>query len=65
MPSEKTEVVIYEGTAAAQIGDILWYDGDDWVRLSAGTEGQILTVVDLNFLDYVPQWQDAPAGITL
>jgi len=60
MPSEKTLVTTYEGPVSGQIGDILWYDGSDWVRLSPGTEGQILTVVDLGGSDLVPRWQDLP-----
>ena len=60
MPSEKTLVVDYEGPGTGQIGDILWYDGSDWVRLSPGTEGQVLTVFDAGGGDLIPVWQDVP-----
>ena len=64
MASEKSEVTVFEGTGPAQHGDILWYDGDNWVRLSPGTPGQILTVTDLGGSDLVPRWQDPPPGVS-
>lgn len=33
------------------IGDIARFDGTDWVRIPAGTNGQVLTMVD-----GVPAW---------
>jgi hypothetical protein len=60
MPSEKSEIANFEGTEPARIGDILWYDGANWIRLPPGTDGQILTVVDLGGGDLVPQWQNVP-----
>jgi len=64
MVSEKTKVINYEGSDCAQVGDTLWYDGDNWIRLSPGSEGQILTVTDLGGSDLVPRWQNPPAGIS-
>jgi len=63
MPSEKTQVIDYEGSVSGQIGDILWYDGSDWIRLSPGIEGQILTVTDIGGSDLIPRWQDLPSAI--
>ncbi len=35
-------------------GDILYYDGDDWVNLGIGTEGQVLKVSS----EGIPEWAD-------
>jgi len=38
-------------------GDIMYYDGTNWVRLPKGTDGQILTLSS-----GVPSWADASSG---
>ena len=35
-------------------GDILYYDGDNWVNLGIGTEGQVLKVSS----EGIPEWAD-------
>jgi len=65
MVSEKTKVINYEGSNFTQVGDTLWYDGYNWIRLSPGSEGQILTVTNLGGSDLVPRWQNPPAGISI
>lgn len=39
-PDEVAHKIEISGAAA---GDMIYFDGDDWVRLAAGTEGQVLT----------------------
>jgi len=60
MASEKTEVGDYDGPDAGLIGDLLYYDGKDWIRLHPGNEGQILTVVDIGGGILEPRWQNPP-----
>ena len=38
-------------------GDILYYNGTDYIRLAKGTDGQVLILAS-----GVPTWADAPAG---
>lgn len=40
--------------ASQAAGDIMYYDGTDWVRLAKGTAGQVLT---MNAGATAPEWQ--------
>jgi hypothetical protein len=40
-------------------GDIMYYNGTDYVRLGIGSDGQVLTVNDAG---NAPQWEDASGG---
>ena len=40
-------------------GDVMYYNGTDYVRLGIGTDGQVLTVNDAA---NAPQWEDASGG---
>ena len=43
-------------------GDVLYFDGSNWVRLGAGSSGQLLQT---NGTGANPQWVDPPAGKAL
>jgi hypothetical protein len=53
--------LVYGGTAPST-GDIIYYDGLDWVNLGTGSNSQVLTLVSGE-----PSWQNAPTsgGIAL
>jgi len=38
-------------------GDVMYYDGTNWIRLAKGTDGQVLTLAS-----GVPTWADASGG---
>lgn len=40
-----------------ETGDMFYYNGNNWVALPVGEEGQVLTIVE-----GLPQWADLPAG---
>ena len=40
-------------------GDVMYYNGTDYVRLGIGTDGQVLTVNDAA---NAPQWEAASGG---
>jgi len=48
--------------ASQAAGDIMYYNGTDWVRVGIGTDGQVLTV---NNAENAPGWEAASAGATL
>jgi len=56
MPSEKSRISIWDGPDAGVIGDIIYYNGTDWVRLHPGNEGEFLTVVDVDGGNLEPRW---------
>jgi len=56
MASEKKEVVDFCREGGPQLGDILYWDGNEWVCLPSGIEGQILGASVSGF----PEWIDAP-----
>ena len=56
MASEKSEVVDFCREGGPQLGDIVYWDGTDWICLPSGTEGQILGIGSGG----TPEWQDAP-----
>jgi hypothetical protein len=37
------DLATWEITSEA-VGDLVYYNGTDWVRIAAGTEGQVLTM---------------------
>lgn len=43
--------------SAQQNGDMLFFDGQQWMIISIGLEGQVLTVIE-----GLPQWADLPQG---
>ena len=45
--------------ASQATGDIMYYNGTDWVRLGVGTDGQVLTV---NNAENAPGWEAAGGG---
>ena len=51
-----TETFEFEGTPAD--GDILWYDGSDWVLFNRGTQDQVFSL-DSN---REPLWRDVEEG---
>jgi hypothetical protein len=53
MPSTKNEVTDFCREGGPQIGDILFWDGTEWVCLPAGEDGQILVVSATS----EPEWQ--------
>ena len=59
MPSEKSKIIIYDGPDSDIFGDIIYYDGLDWIRLGPGTNGEILTVVDVGAGELEPRWMPA------
>jgi len=44
--------------ASQAAGDIMYYNGTDWVRVGVGTDGQVLTV---NNAENAPGWEAASA----
>ena len=56
MPSEKNRISIWEGPGASSIGDIIYFNGSDWIRLHPGNEGDLLTVVDVDAGALEPRW---------
>jgi len=58
MSSEKEKVISFYREGGPAIGDILYWDGTDWVSLPAGTSGQILAVGSSG----IPEWQDPPVA---
>ena len=57
MASEKNEVVDFCREGGPEVGDVVFWDGTEWICLPAGVEGQILIVG----LSGTPEWQDPPA----
>lgn len=57
MASERDKIVDFCRENGPQIGDIKYWNGEDWVCLPAGTDGQILVIGSSGY----PEWQDPPA----
>ncbi|TVQ08061.1 MAG: hypothetical protein EA361_17315, partial [Bacteroidetes bacterium] len=49
------DISAFVNIASPQDGDLVFFDGDDWMVISIGNEGQVLTVVE-----GTPQWADLP-----
>ena len=45
--------------ASQAAGDIMYYNGTDWLRVGVGTDGQVLTV---NNAENAPGWEAVAAG---
>jgi len=56
MSSEKNEVVDFYRDGGPQLGDIIYWDGKEWICLPSGVDGQILAIGTTG----LPEWQDAP-----
>ena len=46
--------------ASQAAGDVMYYNGTDWIRVAIGTDGQVLTV---NNAENAPGWEAASGGI--
>jgi hypothetical protein len=57
MANNKNKVVEYIGSLDIEIGNIRYWDGNNWVALANGTEGQWLTTHDIGF---PPTWENPP-----
>jgi hypothetical protein len=57
MPSDKNKVVRYTGSDPSQRGDIQYWDGNNWIPLANGSEGQWLTAHGIGL---PPTWENPP-----
>jgi len=56
MPSEKNKSINWRGLANLASGDLLYYQNGNWVRLPAGSPGDILRAQGGAVLDYIWYW---------